>query len=76
MGKLSKGLAHDRITELAGRGQDLVTFWQQSTEVLEAAVPHFWHPCWYTIDPASLLITSRFQEGIERFPPEFLAGSR
>ncbi len=73
MGTLGKELAHDRIAELAGRGQDLVTFWQESTEVLKGAVPHYWHPCWYTIDPASLLITSHFQVGMPEYPPEFLA---
>ncbi|CAN5220900.1 hypothetical protein BH24ACT12_BH24ACT12_15500 [soil metagenome] len=29
--------------------------------------------CWYTLDPASLLITSHFNEGMPEFPAEWLA---
>ncbi len=54
------------------RGHDLVTFWQECTEVIETAVPHYDRPCWYTLDPASLLITSHFHEGLSVFPPEAL----
>ena len=72
MGTYAKERARERIAELAGHGHDLVTFWQEATEVLSPAVPHYWHPCWYTIDPASLLITSHFQEELQEFPPEFL----
>ncbi len=31
-------------------------------------------PCWFTLDPASLLLTSHFQAELPEFPPEFLAG--
>ena len=41
--------------------------------MLADAVPHYWAPCWYTLDPASLLITSHFQEGLPEFPAEWLA---
>src|ERR687898_2428865 len=64
--------ARDRIAELAGRGYDLVTFWQEATEVVARAVPHYWAPCWYTLDPASLLVTSHFQEGIAEPPADWL----
>src|SRR5918993_1232199 len=67
--------ARDRIAELAGRGYDLVTFWQEATEVVARAVPHYWTPCWYTLDPASLLVTSHFHEGLDELPPEWLATS-
>ena len=40
--------------------------------MLAGTVPHFWAPCWYTLDPASLLVTSHFQEGLSEFPAEFL----
>ena len=30
-------------------------------------------PCWFTLDPASLLATSHFQEGLPEVPAEFLA---
>lgn len=61
-----------RIAELARGGKDLVTFWRESTEVLRSTIPHYWSPCWYTLDPASLLITSHYQDGLEKFPNEFL----
>jgi hypothetical protein len=64
--------ARDRIAELARRGSDLVTFWRQSTEVLEAAIPHYDKPCWYTLDPASLLITSHYHDGLPEYPAKML----
>ena len=67
-----KERAQDRIAELARRGHDLVTFWRECTEVLEAAVPHYDKPCWYTLDPASLLITSHYHEGLPGYPPKML----
>jgi DNA-binding CsgD family transcriptional regulator len=65
--------ARDRIAELAGRGDDLVTLWQEATAVLVRTVPHYWTPCWYTLDPSSLLVTSHFHEGLDELPPEWLA---
>jgi len=73
MGGYDRERAKQRITEIAGRGHDLVTFWQESTEVLKGTVPHFWAPCWYTLDPASLLVTSHFQNGLPQIPAEWLA---
>jgi DNA-binding CsgD family transcriptional regulator len=63
----------DRIAALARRPTDLVTLWHGSTEVLADAVPHYQAPCWYTIDPASLLITSHFHDGLPEFPAAWLA---
>ena len=65
--------AHDRIAELSGRGLDLPTFWRESSEVIDPVVPHFGGACWYTLDPASLLITSHFNEHMPELPPEWLA---
>jgi DNA-binding CsgD family transcriptional regulator len=65
--------APDRIAELTGRGLDLVTFWRDATEVLRRAVPFYETPCWYTLDPASLLVTSHFHEGLDELPPAWLA---
>jgi DNA-binding CsgD family transcriptional regulator len=64
--------ASGKLARLAGQGLDLVSFWRASTEVLASAVPHYWAPCWYTLDPASLLVTSHFDEGIPELPPEWL----
>ncbi len=72
MGVMTKQRAQDRIAELSRRGYDLATFWRECTEVLEGAVPHYDKPCWYTVDPASLLITSHYHDGLPEFPPELL----
>jgi DNA-binding CsgD family transcriptional regulator len=69
---LTKQRAQDRIAELGRRGYDLVTFWQECEDVLEASVPYYDKPCWYTLDPASLLITSHYHDGLPEFPPEML----
>nr|WP_202892216.1 LuxR C-terminal-related transcriptional regulator [Kribbella shirazensis] len=55
------------------QGLDLVTLWRASTEILRDAVPHYQVPCWYTLDPASLLVTSHFNEGMPELPQEWLA---
>ena len=53
--------ARDKIGRLAGQGLDLPTFWQESAAVLASVVPHYMTPCWFTLDPASLLVTSHYQ---------------
>lgn len=65
--------ATDRIVALAGRGSDVVPFWRACREVLAEAVPHYLSPCWFTLDPASLVMTSHFQEGLPEFPAEWAA---
>jgi DNA-binding CsgD family transcriptional regulator len=72
MGSYAKEHAAERIAELSARGHDLATFWRECTEVLEAAVPHYDKPCWYTLDPASLLITSHYHDGLPEYPPKML----
>src|SRR5688572_23115705 len=65
--------ARDKIARLAGQGLDLITFWRESSEAVASAVPYYWTPCWYTLDPASLLVTSHFHEGMPEIPHEWLA---
>jgi len=65
--------AIDKIARMAVQPRDLATFWQESTEVIGEVVPFYWTPCWYTLDPASLLITSHFHDGMLEFPAEWLA---
>ena len=72
MSSETKQLASDKLARLAGTGLDLVSFWREATEVLTRAVPHYWAPCWFTLDPASLLVTSHFDEGIPELPPQWL----
>jgi DNA-binding CsgD family transcriptional regulator len=65
--------AEDKITRLSKQGLDMVAFWRACRPVLADAVPHYMAPCCYTIDPASGLVTSHFQEGMAEFPPEWIA---
>lgn len=65
--------SRDKIARVAGQGLDLVAFWRACTPPLAEAVPHYHAPCWHTLDPASLLITSHFDEGIPQVPTEWLA---
>lgn len=63
-----------RIAELAGRGLHLKSFWDECAEVVSDLVPHYSAPCWFTLDPASLLVTSHYDHGvIPELPPEWLA---
>lgn len=73
MASRSSERAVERIAELSRQGLDLVTFWQEATEILAPVVPHYTAPCWYTLDPASLLITSHYNPAMPVFPPEALA---
>jgi DNA-binding CsgD family transcriptional regulator len=68
-----KERAYRRIAELTTRGLDLPTFWRECTEAIAPALPHYRAPCWFTLDPASLLVTSHFEEGLPRIPHDWLA---
>jgi DNA-binding CsgD family transcriptional regulator len=65
--------AVDKISRICREPRDLASLWAATTAVLDEMVPHYWTPCYYTLDPASLLITSHFHHGIEHFPAEWLA---
>jgi len=73
MSEDAKQRARDRLVWLAGQGLDLVTFWRSAGETLARAVPHYLGPCWYTLDPASLLITTHYNPVMPSLPPEWLA---
>ena len=73
MSGYAKQRASDRIATLTRQGLDLVTLWRESSEILRDAVPYYQAPCWYTLDPASLLVTSHFNEGMPELPQEWLA---
>lgn len=62
----------ERIAGLATQGLDAVTFWNEATEPVKRAVPHDFFPCWWTLDPASLLMTSHFNPGFPQVPPQWL----
>ena len=73
MGWYAKERARERIADLAGMGLDLPTFWREATQLVATAVPHYQSPCWYTLDPASLLITSHYQSELPELPAEWVA---
>ncbi len=73
MANYDRDRAVQRIEELARRGNDLVTFWRETTEVIGRAVPFYQAPCFYTMDPASLLITSHYHDGLPEIPQDWLA---
>jgi DNA-binding CsgD family transcriptional regulator len=68
----ARGRALDRIADLAGHGHDVVTFWNEVTEIVTPLVPHYMGPCWYTLDPASLLMTSHFNPAMPELPREWM----
>jgi hypothetical protein len=63
----------DKIARLSGEPRDLAGYWRECTAVIGSVIPYYWTPCWYTLDPASLLATSHFHEGMVEFPAEWLA---
>ena len=63
-----------KVVQLTRSSTDLALYWREVNEVLRRVVPHYWSPCWYTLDPSSLLITSHFNDELEEFPQEWLAG--
>lgn len=72
MSLYAKERALDRVAWLAAQGLDAVSFWREATEPVVRAVPHDFTPCWWTLDPASLLLTSHFNPGFPEVPPEWL----
>jgi DNA-binding CsgD family transcriptional regulator len=73
VGWYAKERASERIRALAGEGMDLPAFWRESSDAVASAVPHYMSPCWYTLDPASLLVTSHYQAELPELPAEWLA---
>ncbi len=73
MSAYSRERAQERLGALAGESRDLVTFWREADEIISPLVPHYMGFCWYTLDPASLLITSHFNDFMPEIPPESLA---
>jgi hypothetical protein len=72
VGTYAQERAKERIAGLATEGLDAVTFWREATESVGRAVPHDATPCWWTLDPASLLMTSHYNPGFPEVPPAWL----
>lgn len=68
----ASGRAAARIGELCRRGSDVATLWRACDPVIQAIVPYMMRPCWFTIDPASLVVTSHYDAAIPSLPPEYL----
>lgn len=68
----ARARALDKVARLAEQPRDVVSLWRAATEVLADVVPHWWTPCWFTVDPASLLVTSHVHEGMDHMPQEWL----
>ena len=73
MSRLGGDRGLQAIAEVASSGLDLVSLWREVTPLLGANIPHFQTPCFFTVDPTSLLTTSHFQEGFGEIPAEWLA---
>jgi DNA-binding CsgD family transcriptional regulator len=58
MGAHAVQRAKERVAELAGRGSDVTTFFRGAAEAIDVGAPSTGAPSWFTLDPASLLITS------------------
>jgi DNA-binding CsgD family transcriptional regulator len=62
----------DRIDDLVGHALDVSTYWHEVSDIVAPLVPHQGGTCCYTLDPASLLITSHVNREMPVLPPEFL----
>ncbi len=69
----SASRALDKLERLAAQPRSLVSLWDDATVVLREVVPHYTWPCYFTVDPASLLITSHYNPFMPELPPESLA---
>lgn len=70
---LKRERAVARISSLAREGLDVATFWQAAGEEVGSVVPVDGGICWYTMDPASLLVTSHYNVEMPVLPHDFLA---
>jgi DNA-binding CsgD family transcriptional regulator len=73
MNENTKRHARNKILWAASQNLDLAGFWKEASAALVTAVPHFLSPCWFTLDPTSLLVTSHYQTEIPELPAEWLA---
>ncbi|RZK96442.1 MAG: GAF domain-containing protein, partial [Rhodococcus sp. (in: high G+C Gram-positive bacteria)] len=65
--------AADKVARLCAAPRGLVSLWRDASDVVAGVVPYYWTPCWYTLDPVSLLMTSHYHFGMDEFPGEWLA---
>lgn len=68
----AKARAAERIGEFCRQGFDVAALWRACDPVIHEIVPYMMRPCWFTMDPASLVVTSHFDAAIPSLPPEYL----
>lgn len=73
MNEYTKRQARNKIIRATSQNLDLVEFWKEASDALSSAVPSYLSPCWFTLDPTSLLVTSHYQTEIPELPSEWLA---
>jgi DNA-binding CsgD family transcriptional regulator len=66
----ARARALQRIGDVSRAGLDLVPMWQEAGDIVARAVPQYMGPCWFTLDPASLLMTSHFNPHMPHLPHE------
>jgi hypothetical protein len=70
---MDRGL--ERIADVSSRGSDVVALWRDVSEIVAPLVPNLMGPCCFTLDPASLLMTSHFNPALTyELPEEMLRG--
>lgn len=69
----SKARALDKLQQLTAQPRSLVSLWDDASGVLQEVVPHYTWPCYFTLDPVSLLITSHYNPYVPELPRESLA---
>ena len=70
MGAFGMDRGVERIEDVSGRGSDLVTMWRDVADIIAPLVPNCMGPCCFTLDPASLLMTSHFNPAMYYELPE------
>lgn len=65
-------VTEERLARLARDSSDNVVFWREATETLRGVLPFDFHPCWFTVDPLTRLVTGHLNEGLDRTPPEIV----
>ena len=70
MGAFGMDRGVERIEDVSARGSDVVTMWRDVAEIIAPLVPNLEGPCCFTLDPASLLMTSHFNPAMYYELPE------
>jgi DNA-binding CsgD family transcriptional regulator/GAF domain-containing protein len=68
----AKERAADRIADVSRRGLDAVALWRECDEAMDAILPVLRGPCWFTLDPSTLLVTSHYNTAMPVLPPDYL----